>query len=369
MRGCTDSHAGEGHSSHRLHGLRPDSLLAFLVLLGALRSLEESHPEWRPRAFWSPEDPPMRPTLLVRAHVCRDEIAEGVVDGLNALAARHEFGGRKNPDFSPSEAEQRLEDIRDHWPSPVTTLFPLSVAKHPCHKADDQRKDNRYLVEFWSAIMSDAAAFNDGNKVEPTPLCAMFGNGRQYFLERLEKAGKEPDPLPLEGGSKHRPSELDSIRETLFSTWTWSDANKSSFRWDPSEDARYALRAGNPTDEKKRTQHGANRIAAVGFSTLTVFPRRVGQRIRLGILGGRFGRKRTFAFSWPIWRYPTSLSGVRALLNHPDLNDKNDRSSERARMFLGISDVRRARKVSGGGRTIVFTAGESVDMSPDRFER
>jgi len=35
---------------HRLEGLEPDNLLAFLALLGLLRSLETARPAWRPRA-------------------------------------------------------------------------------------------------------------------------------------------------------------------------------------------------------------------------------------------------------------------------------------------------------------------------------
>ena len=37
-----------GRETHRLDGLETDNLLAFMALLGLLRSLEEARPDWRP---------------------------------------------------------------------------------------------------------------------------------------------------------------------------------------------------------------------------------------------------------------------------------------------------------------------------------
>ena len=47
--------------THRLDGLEPDNLLAFMALLGLLRTLEEARPGWRPRASWTVAEPPLRP--------------------------------------------------------------------------------------------------------------------------------------------------------------------------------------------------------------------------------------------------------------------------------------------------------------------
>ena len=38
--------------AHRLDGLEPDNLLAFLALLGLLRALDAARPDWRARAYW-----------------------------------------------------------------------------------------------------------------------------------------------------------------------------------------------------------------------------------------------------------------------------------------------------------------------------
>jgi hypothetical protein len=53
-------------TEHRLEGLEPDNLLAFLALLGLLRALEEARPAWRPRVRWSIDEPPLRPVLRLR---------------------------------------------------------------------------------------------------------------------------------------------------------------------------------------------------------------------------------------------------------------------------------------------------------------
>ena len=67
---------------HRLDGLlHSDNLLAFLALLGLLRSLEDAAPAWLPRVAWSVDAPPVRPVL---------SLAEGVERG----HGRDHRGGR-----------------------------------------------------------------------------------------------------------------------------------------------------------------------------------------------------------------------------------------------------------------------------------
>lgn len=74
---------------HRLEGLEPDNLLAFLALLGLLRALEATdrdHPEgellW-PRAAWDIDNPPLRPVLCLARHVTPRRVAEIAAQGVN----------------------------------------------------------------------------------------------------------------------------------------------------------------------------------------------------------------------------------------------------------------------------------------------
>lgn len=304
---------------HRLTGLEADNLLAFLALLGTLRCLEAARPEWKPRATWTPEEPPLRPTLILSEAQTQAAICQAVADGAALLAKDYSF-----PDGNGS-AQKDLNY------SPHTARSLLSNA------ASDQHARR---TELWSALMCDAAYKED--KIEATPLCLLFGQGHQHFLDRLSNVPRLDAPPPRGRGKKATPVGADdTIREALFEPWERRDPTPS-FRWDPAEDVRYALRADDPSGDKSTTQHGANRLAALGLPALTVVPHQRGDRVRLRVLGGVFERNE-FIFSWPIWTAPISLTGIRALLGHPDLGHNSS-----ALAYLGVVEVRQARRISVG---------------------
>ena len=320
-----------GHAIHRLDGLEPDNLLAFMAVLGLLRTLEEARPGWRPRVFWTIDEPPLRPALRVPSAVDRFAVVEAAAEGLNALAARHDFAGLSDLALSPDDATRRLRT------------------------AAANAKRDRYVADLWSALVCDAATSRDGRKVEATPLCLMFGQGHQHFLSRLASVPRERVPPERgKGRDKRGISETDCLSEALFSPWKRLDKTPS-FRWDPSENVRYALRARDPTDPKTRetTQHGANRLAAAGLFALTVVPTRRFGATRLAILGGDRRDGGAFAFGWPVWRHPTGLAGVRALLGHPRLSNRE------TRVALGIVEFRQAHRITAG-RFMNFTRAETV---------
>ena len=312
---------------HRLDGLEPDNLLAFMALLGLLRVLEESRPEWFPRVSWTVEEPPLRPRVQVREAVDEPGVVEAVAEGLDALVEKYDFGDLKNLKLSPEEARHHLQ------------------------RAAEAVDRNPYGSDLWAALVSDAAVRRDGKTAEPSPLCLMFGQGHQYFLERLASVPREKRPPDRgKGRGKLAISETESLREALFVPWRRPDATKS-FRWDPHENVRYALRARAPTDDRETTQHGANRLAAIGFSTLTAVPgRRFGQ-VRLAVLGGAPETGGTFVFRWPIWRPFASLAAIRCLLGHPRLDDRD------ALAVHGVVEIRRLRRI-GTGKFMNFTRGQ-----------
>ena len=318
-------------STHRLAGLEPDNLLAFLALLGMLRILDHSRLEWRARVGWTVDTPPVRPVLVVAVPATEDEILAAVAEGLKDLARRHDFGQIKDLKLSREEATERLRHV---------------VA------------GDRYISDLWAALLSDAAV-RDRNKVqeaEPTPLCLLFGQGHMHFMSRLASVPQESVP-PARGSGRKKITirETDCLREALFKPWTRPDAT-FSFRWDPHEDVRYALRATDPTSSKTKetTQHGANRLAAVGLSVLTVVPRMRAGTAQLGVAGGE--RRGGFAFTWPIWRDPISLATIRSLLGHTGLDKPATRDA------LGVVELRRARRISVG-KFMNFTRAEPIDKS------
>ena len=317
-------------STHRLAGLEPDNLLAFLALLGTLRSLEHVRPAWCPRVAWTVDAPPVRPTLTLAARKTEAEIAAVVAEGLADLASRHDFGQLKDLKLSPQEAVERLREAATR---------------------------DRYAADLWAALTSDAAVRdrNKAREAEPTPLCLLFGQGHMHFMSRLASVPRESAP-PARGTGRGKTAvgEVDCLREALFEPWTRPDAT-FSFRWDPHEDVRYALRATDPTDSKTKetTQHGANRLAAIGLSALTVAPRLRGASAQLSVIGGMRERSGGFAFMWPIWRHSISLAAIRSLLGHAGL------SKQATWDALGIVELRRARRISVG-KFMNFTRAESI---------
>ena len=303
---------------HRLVGLEPDNLLAFLALLGLLRALETATPMWPPpRVAWAVDSLPLRPVLTLPEAIERRAILVAAAAGVRQLTKQHVFED-KNLKLSPCAARKRLRGAAD---------------------------SDRYTADLWAALVSDAAVRGKKAEVEPTPLCLMFGQGHQHFLERLRTVPRQAQPDRGPGQPTYSVSETDCLSEALFTPWERPDATWS-FRWDPHEDVRYAHRATDPTDKKTKatTQHGANRLAAVGLAALTVAParRRAAGEVHLAVLGGDRMRDGSFTFTWPIWREPISLAAIRNLLGHPGLDNPATCAA------LGIVDRRCARRISVG---------------------
>ena len=316
-------------SIHRLAGLEPDNLLAFLALLGILRTLEYARPEWCTRVGWAIDEPPIRPELYVAASTKESEIVLAVTEGLNDLAQRHDFSGLKDLKLSRKEATERLRN--------ATT-------------------SDRYISDLWAALISDAVVHykKKMSEAEPTPLCIMHGQGHQHFMSRLASVPQQSSARAKGiDGKQVTVDETESLHNAMFKPWARRDETHS-FRWDPQEDVRYALRATDPTHPKTKagTQHGANRLAAIGLSVLTVVPRMHAGSVRLSVVGGGEHRRR-FVFTWPIWRDPVSLAGIQSLLGHPGLDNAGTRE------VLGVAELRRTRQIQVD-RYKSFTRAEAV---------
>jgi hypothetical protein len=312
----------EPNRSLRLEGLEPDNLLAFLALLGLLRALETARPAWYPRAAWDVESPPLRPVLVVAEPKTRTAVCEAAAEGAVTLADDYHFPENAGDDAKPQhDLNYTNQTARELLQDAATT-------------------QNRKRADVWSALMCDAAA-KEG-KIEATPLCLLFGQGHQHFLDRLATVPRTEAPPPRGRGKKAvNLAAAETLHEALFESWTRQDPTPG-FRWDPAEDVRDALRADNPSGGKCTTQHGANRLATLGLPVLTATPVQRGKRVRLQVLGATFERGE-FAFHWPIWKDPTSLAGVCALLGHPNLA-----KDPWALAYLGVVQVRRARRIGVG---------------------
>jgi hypothetical protein len=275
-------------SQFRLEGIEPDNLLALLAFLGLLRAIDQAEPKWRVRAWW--DGTPFRPEVSVKDEVDRETFLEAAARGCAALAEVHEFGDNRDLQYSREDARAILREA-----------------------ALDASSGNRLRIDLMSALMSDGALKDDA-KVRAPVLCAMFGQGHQHFLERMKSVPR--GTVPKEIAKKVTSKSLNSpakLEQALFLPWNRSDATQS-FRWDPAEDRRYALRYADPSTDKGLTVHGANRLASVGLPLLFSAPTRAGGEIRLITAGSIWARGVNLTISWPIWRQPASLAAVRNLM-------------------------------------------------------
>src|SRR5262249_13079668 len=106
---------------HRLEGLEPDNLLAFLALLGLLRALEAARPGWHPRAAWDIEAAPMRPFLHMRESVGRGDLLSSVEEGIHTLAKAYDFGGLTKLKLSQGDARTRLMESQQRAQESIDT--------------------------------------------------------------------------------------------------------------------------------------------------------------------------------------------------------------------------------------------------------
>ena len=260
---------------HRLTGLEPDNLLAFMALIGLLRALETARPAWRPRAFWDVETDPWRPILTLAEPLTEAKISDAAADGVRALARHHAATGDQ------ADLKLSLGDF------------------DALHEAADAQ--GRCVLD---ALCCHGATRDDGT-LWPTPFAFMFGQGHQHFLTRFRK-------IPADE------STSDVIATALFAPWARNDRT-DGFRWDPAEDRRYALRALNPSTDKATTQHGANVLAAICLPLLPVTPIRRRGKTQVLTPMTRYGTRGQIEFTWPLWTRRASLAAILALLRHPEL--------------------------------------------------
>ena len=111
----------------------------------------------------------------------------------------------------------------------------------------------------------------------------------------------------------------DDLDEAIFGPWRYTRA-LPVLQWDSSQTRDYALRAGDPSKEKKLGVPGADWLAFRGLPFVRVAP----VRDRIGTTGCRGGWKTGF-FRWPIWTGPLTRSVVSSLLTSPELFEADPR--------------------------------------------
>lgn len=291
-------------TEHVLTGLDGSNPLGFLAACGLLRWLAEEDEEplptaprlrwvrdgvWRP-VLDGPED--LEPVL--------QRIAATAISWTEdpALGLCYDKGGKTTYDLKP--------------PPPLMREWLSSVRQSP--------RGRRFAAAYGVAEVVD----NNGN-VKPTAL--HFTAGQQVFLDMVRTLTSHVD--------------VDALREAVYGPWLYQ-GSAPSLSWDSTVGRDYALRAGDPSKEKRQGVPGADWLA---FLALPLHPvAAVRGALATACTGGGWKSGR---YRWPLWDVPATASGVRRLLMRQDL----ERLSAPQRRLLGVGEVLAAdiRRSDQGG--------------------
>lgn len=305
-----------------LTGLDGTNPLGFLAALGTLRILheralaaEEALPRlsweddgrWRPRIWGISDIDTIIAAILEDLQTWKSEPAlelaydeEGNLVTSTRKASLHvlENNGNKNDESGQEidvtqrkrkkrEANNKEEDKikRDLKPKPEALRIFLLNLVESCR----ERPERSLAVA--AAYGTEIAIDNNGN-VKPTAF--HFTAGKQMFLSMVRD---------LRDGIQH-----EDLEEALVGPWE-NQSTLPSLSWDASAPRIYALRATDPSTEKRGSVPAANWLAFVALQFFPVAP--IGSQVVTPcILGGWKGAR----FRWPLWHVGLTSDTVASLL-------------------------------------------------------
>lgn len=293
-----------------LHGLEGTNPLGFLAALGVQVAFAAQ--QTCPKLWWSKD---VIPHAIVDDDYTADCIVERVMDVLplweNSRAVNPKLDGSAMP--RGDELKLSSDNIRIYL---------------------DMASDGA-AEELSTALVAEGSLDKQG-VAKPSDL--YFTAGQQKFLYSVRQI--------LSGVS------AEDVRAGLLGRWKY-DSELPSLGWDVVDDRMYALRALDPSSEKKLTNSGPEALAILGLSTHKVITGRSRTVTR-----GCSGTWKNSTYSWPIWNRPASFYAVQSLLMHADDKDKNRHGWFHS---WGITKILKSRmKRSGQGGYGTFGPPEIV---------
>ncbi len=257
--------------------------LAFLASLGVLEMATKDSSDvrltWRYEGAWRP--------ILTGTHADIDSLVDSMDadrrDCADDPALALEYDGKK--DLKPPP-----DGFREYLVQLVAAATSTS----------------RRSVDWACAFATDIAVDNKGN-TKPTAL--HFTAGQQQFLQMvLELAAKVTK---------------DDLREAVAGPWRY-ERSLPVMGWDGTSSRDYALRASDPSTDKKLGVPGADWLAVRGLKFLPAFPQ--GNRV---VTTGCEGSWKDGRFRWPLWTVPLSAAVVQSLVSQNveamSRRERNDR--------------------------------------------
>jgi hypothetical protein len=280
--------------SIRLPGLDGSNPLGFLAALGLLRALDHRarmESAERPRLRWI-DDGYWQPEIL----------GAGDFDAVVHAAMQDKGSWEHDPAFLLAYDESGHLIAADH-PRAVRDLKPKPPAMREflsrvAGLADDPAPSRRSGMEarrsLYTAASYGSELIQDRTKGNTKPLAFHFAAGQQTFLDAAAKL--------REGITE------EDLREALLGPWK-RQSKLPSMSWDATTARIYALRASDPSGEKRGSTAGADWLAFVALGLLLVTPHRR-DLITAGVRGGWKGS----TFTWALWNGAAGIPLVRAIL-------------------------------------------------------
>lgn len=277
-----------------LTGLDGKNPLAFLAALGVLNVLADrvkhGQPEpklvWRSRGTYMPAivDGPDRPALL--------DVLGQDLGSFRKEPAIETLRYRKKGEENGPEAH----DLKPPKGKFAEYLRALLDRRGLVDRGELAEGAFRRSLAFAAAFATDVALDNNDN-TKPTAL--HFTAGQQAFLTMVSEL--------IEGVS------TGDFEEALFGPWRYLRP-LPVLQWDNASSRDYALRASDPSKEKKLGVPGADWLAFRGLPFIRVAP--VGDAIKTT---GCDGGWKTGTFRWPIWTVPLSRAVIASLLTSEEV--------------------------------------------------
>jgi hypothetical protein len=267
-------------NDHVLTGLDGQNPLGFFCALGLLRVLHDD-------AVRRGAPPPAlgfasagEPVPTMRSDLTFDAIVSMVLDDARAQ------GENRALQFAYTDDGERAiagdsSAVRDLKPPP-------KLARELLDECANRSRREASLVGGW---FSELVQDNNGN-TKPTAL--HFTAGQQSFLEMVDALRK--------GITK------EDVGEALLGPWL-NTSHLPSLSWDSSFARFYALRAGNPSKEKRGSVPAANWLGAIAMEFFPVVPR--GDRLLTTGVGGGW---KDSVFTWPLWEPALTMAAAAALM-------------------------------------------------------
>ncbi len=283
-----------------LTGLDATNPLCFLASLGVLQIITEqstaaAEPRlcFREQGYWLP-------------------VVSGVEDLEAVISMVEKDLATWNDDPALSLRYQKEGGKTAHDLKPLPSRFRKYLQQ--LVESDDPRKDR--ALQFAGAFGTETVVDNKGN-IKPTAF--HFTAGQQEFLAMIDTLAEN--------------LTMNDVLEALRGPWTYS-SSLPVLQWDSSAARSYALRASDPSKDKKQGVPGADWLAFRGLPTLPVAPTK-----NLVTTTGVSGGWKTGHFTWSLWTVPLELETARSVVSYR----QPDSLSPAERQSRGVGAILRSR--------------------------